>query len=360
MSTDPRIRQSRHELTPENLQTAIQVTNIPNDWTPETVSSVIAGSGSIIEITPKIDPRTNKLINITYDYQNNRECEDAYGLLSRIDKLPFNIEKSIPSNYKDKLKSLENGETMNKPEIEMNRDSYPWDLNLELPFQMVTNVPIPRKPIPTTQPTTTSASPNNTNTNDMAFPDILSKASQHLPAMANGSLSTGDSTGISMNLSKIAPLQLIEMISNLKILANQATTTHQQIEDFLNGSNKDITVAVCQALLEMGFIDTSVVNSVISSGYNMSSRTASMSPTVQQQNIVSEQIPTKEETLQVSNNNNNNNVSVRQINEAKLQTAPENQREMIRQVLTLTDAQLEQLPEAQRTMVDGLRKDYLM
>ena len=357
MSTDPRRRQSRHELTPENLQTAIQVTNIPNDWTPETVSSVIAGSGSIIEIIPKIDSRTNKLINITYDYQNNRECEDAYGLLSRIDRLPFNIEKSIPSNYKDKLKSIENGQTMKKPEIEMNRDSYPWDLNLELPFQMVTSVPIPRKPVHVTQPTTTTTA--NTNTNGMAFPDILSKASQHLPAMTNGSLSTEDLTGISMNLSKIAPLQLIEMISNLKILANQATTSHQQIEDFLNGNNKDISVAVSQALLEMGFIDTNVINSVISSGYNVNSRTASMSPPVQQQqqNITSEPIPTKEETPQVQSSNN---VAPRQINEAKLQTAPENQREMIRQVLTLTDAQLEQLPEAQRTMVDGLRKDYLM
>lgn len=354
MSSDPRRRQSRHELTPENLQTAIQVTNIPTDWTSETVSSIVAGSGIIVEIIPKIDPRTNKLISITYDYQNNRECEDAYDLLSRIDRLPFNIEKSIPPNYKDRLKSIEEGQTMNRPEVEMDRDSYPWNLNLELPFQMVTNVPIPRKPIPTAQPTVT------TNTNDMAFPDILSKASQHLPAMTNGSLRTDDTTGISMNLSKIAPLQLIEMISNLKILANQATTTHQQIEDFLNGNNKDITVAVSQALLEMGFIDTNVINSVISSSYNVNSRTASMSlPEQQQQNPVAEPIPTKEESPQVSNINNNNGAP-RQINEAKLQTAPENQREMIRQVLTLTDAQLEQLPDAQRTMVDGLRKEYLM
>ncbi|KAG0669502.1 hypothetical protein C6P45_003734 [Maudiozyma exigua] len=357
MSSDPRRRQSRHELTPENLQTAIQVTNIPTEWTSETVSSIVAGSGIIVEIIPKIDPRTNKLISITYDYQNNRECEDAYGLLSRIDRLPFNIEKSIPPNYKDRLKSIEEGQTKNRPEIEMNRDSYPWDLNLELPFQMVTNVPIPRKPIPTAQTTAT------TNTNDMAFPDILSKASQHLPAMTNGSLTTDDTTGISMNLSKIAPLQLIEMISNLKILANQATTTHQQIEDFLNGNNKDITVAVSQALLEMGFIDTNVIRSVISSGYNVNSRTASMSPPVQQQqqqqNVVAEPIPTKEESPQGSNINNNSGAP-RQINEAKLQTAPENQREMIRQVLTLTDVQLEQLPDAQRTMVDGLRKEYLM
>ncbi|CAB4255104.1 similar to Saccharomyces cerevisiae YGR156W PTI1 Essential protein that is a component of CPF (cleavage and polyadenylation factor) [Maudiozyma barnettii] len=371
MSVDPRRRLSRHELTPENLQTSLQVSNLPAEWAAETVSSIVAGSGIIVKVTPKFDPRTDKLMNVTYDYSNSRECEDAYSLLTNIDKLPCTIEKTIPSDYKTKLKAIEQGQTIDMPEIELNRDSYPWDLGLELPFQMVTNVPIPRRP-PVGVSTTTNATVVTPATN-MTFPDILSKASKHLPALTPDALSTNDPTGISNNLSKIAPLQLIEMISNLKILANQPTTKYSQIEDFLLNNNKDITIAVSQALLEMGFIDYNVVNSILSGQPVTTNQTTSVpqpqpvpqqiqqAPIPQPQNQPQNQSQTQQAPVQES-------VSVtpppqttrRQINESKLLAAPDNQREMIRQVLTLTDAQLEQLPTAQRSMVEGLRKEYLV
>ena len=55
MSVDPRRRLSRHELTPENLQTSLQVSNLPAEWAAETVSSIVAGSGIIVKVTPKFD-----------------------------------------------------------------------------------------------------------------------------------------------------------------------------------------------------------------------------------------------------------------------------------------------------------------
>ncbi|SMN20980.1 similar to Saccharomyces cerevisiae YGR156W PTI1 Essential protein that is a component of CPF (cleavage and polyadenylation factor) [Maudiozyma saulgeensis] len=363
MSVDPRRRLSRHELTPENLQTSIQVSNLPADWTPETVSSIVAGSGVIVEVTPKMDPRTNKLTNVTYDYSNSRECEDAYSLLTKIDKLPCTMERTIPTNYKARLKAIEDGTPIDRPEIELNRDSYPWDLGLELPFQMVTNVPIPRRPPVGSSTTNSGTSTTNGSTSNMAFPDILSKASKHLPVLTPNALTTQDLTGISNNLSKIAPLQLIEMISNLKILANQSTTKRSQIEDFLLNNNKDITIAVSQALLEMGFIDYNVVNSVINSQPSTINQPVNVvqPPVVQQTPLQvpqpQMQTPPVQETVPISSPQPS---IQRQINEPKLQAAPENQREMIRQVLTLTDSQLEQLPDAQRTMVEGLRKEYLI
>lgn len=78
--------------------------------------------------------------------------------------------------------------------------------------------------------------------------------------MVPGSLEIKDN--VSDNLSKIPPLQLIEIISNLKILANQDSSRWSQIENFLK-TNKDLTLAVSQALLEMGLINYDVVTKVI-------------------------------------------------------------------------------------------------
>ena len=162
----------------------------------------------------------------------------------------------IPDNW-EKKKAGEASVT----ELELNRDAYPWDDKLELPFEMVSEVPLPRKPVPSTNtptnaPTTFESSSNTAPVvpepqEQIQFPDILARASQHLPAYQQGSMSTPDV--VSQNLSKIPTLQLIEILSNLKILANQPNKL-AQLEQFLK-SNIDLTVAVTQAMLEMGLIN---------------------------------------------------------------------------------------------------------
>lgn len=391
MSVDPRRRKSRHILTPENLSTSIQVTNLPPDWNQDILSSVIAGSGRIVEIIPKNDPRTGKLTSVTYDYMSSRDCNDAYDLLDNIENFPCTIEKVIPSDYKERL----NDKSVNdeKIEIELNRDSFPWTFNLELPFQMVTAIPIPRRPINSSTSNNISGSTDMSTSNGgsisdttVTFPDILSKATKHLPALKTNTLIPDDE--ISKNLSKIAPLQLIEMISNLKILANQPTTKKSQIEKFLN-ANKDITIVVSQALLEMGFIDYGVVTEVMKQGgYNDNASSQQPLQPAQQQNF--NNMPPAAMGMGMGMgmgmNMNMNPTGMNtlapapapvhvvqpapqppvvvppsqpQINMIKLQAAPDNQREMIKQVLALTDAQLGQLPANQRTMVDNLRREYL-
>lgn len=388
--SDPRRRKARHTLTPENLSSAIQVTNLPADWTQDTVSSVVAGSGPIIDISTKNDPRTGKLSSVLFDFKTSRDCKRAFDNLSRITGLPCSLERIIPQNYEEHASG--------KSELTLNRDSFPWNLNLDLPFEMVSEVPLPRKPVTTTASSSSSSVANNGA--KVAFPDILSKASQHLPQFQPNTLTAGDP--VSKNLSKTPPLQLIEIVSNLKILANQDSSRRNQLESFLK-TNMDISVSVTQALLEMGFIDYNAVtnviktqnkgNGIMSSNSGSTSAVNSNSNTPLNQNMaplnnmpmpmpmprappfmpqqaqmqqqppppfgfVPPPMPFMPPTPTMHSPPPMMSPQPGAINMVKLQALPQNQRDMIKQVLKLTDDQLRSLPADQRTMVQNLRKEY--
>ncbi|CAI4062637.1 hypothetical protein SKDZ_07G3990 [Saccharomyces kudriavzevii ZP591] len=424
--TDPRRRTGRHFLTPENLSSTIQITNLPPEWNQDIITSVVAGSGPVIDIKPKNDPRTGKLTGVLFDYLTSKECKRAWEILNRIENFPVKIEQIIPSNFKDHLKEAAN-KNPQKQVLQLNRDSFPFEAGLELPFEMVTEVPIPRRPPPPQALNNVNSASNNAN---IQFPDILSKASKHLPIFQDGSIIAPDK--ISQNLSKIPPLQLIEIISNLKILSNQENIQKSQLETFLN-TNSDITISVTQALLEMGFIDYSVVAKVLKSQTSeapsmLSSNSTSNSNTPM--GGIRNNTPLHVPSNDVNNNVNNMPVNVtmpmpmstppfippplqqqpfgfvppgsfmppaqppsmRQsvlmnqpsqiqqpdlstteapshgskggsggtINIAKLQLLPENQQDMIKQVLTLTPVQIQSLPSDQQLMVENFRKEYII
>lgn len=386
--SDPRRRKTRHVLTPDNLSSTIQVTNLPADWTQDTISSVVAGSGPIINISSKNDPRTGKLSAVLYDYMTSRDCKRAFDVLKRVSNWQCHLERIIPSNYETHAEG--------KSELTLNRDSFPWKSGLDLPFEMVSEVPLPRKPV------VTSTTPGNgSNDAKVAFPDILSKASQHLPQLQPNALTVTDP--VSENLSKTPPLQLIEIISNLKILANQDSSRRNQLESFLR-TNMDISVSVTQALLEMGFIDYNAVTNVIKSqpkgngviannlakngtgsGTNSSSNTPlnqnmaplnnrpmpipmapppfmAQQPQMQQPpmpfGFVPPPMPFMPPTPALHSPPPVVVPQAGSINLVKLQSLPQNQRDMIKQVLTLTDDQIRSLPADQKTMVENLRKEY--
>lgn len=396
--SDPRRRTGRHQLTPDNLSYAIQVTNLPTDWTQETVSSVLAGSGPIVEISSKTDPRTGKLSSVRFDYKSSKDCKRAFDILNKIQNFPCKLERIIPPNYKD-VDALSRND-----ELQLNRESFPWNSGLDLPFDMVSEVPLPRKPVQSSVTTNSS----------VVFPDILSKASQHLPQFQPDILKATDP--VSTNLSKIPPLQLIEIISNLKILANQDSSKRAQLENFLR-TNMEISVSVTQALLEMGFINYNVVTSVLkgqprgtsglfnttpSNGANNSNNNSTVNsnpntplnvnmaplnsmampmpapfvpPMVQQQQMppfgfVPPPMPFMPPNPAMNLSPPNPPIVMPQptiiqnnpgrINMSKLQALPQNQRETIETVLKLTDDQIQALPANQKAMVENLKKEYTL
>lgn len=381
--SDPRTRNTRHTLTPDNLSTSILVTNLPSGWNQDVVSSVIAGSGPVIQISNRTDPRTGKVNGLVYEYKAASDCKRAYELLKRVGKLPVDLERIIPSNYR-------NRDVSDKPEIPLERDNFPWNAQLELPFEMISEVPLPKKATSNTTNNTqnghssnNSSGSNSSSNGIVVFPEILAKSSQKLPKLETEALTSSDT--ISANLAKIPPPQLIEVITNLKMLANQDNTKRAQLETFLKSSN-DIIISMTQAMLEMGFIDYEIVTQVMkdtTTGNTSSNETSShgtpitgpysitptmpmvgmvppppaamgmppmqfMPPPPPPQQFGMPPMPPQQPQPQQG-----------QINLAKLQQLPENQREMVKQVLKLTDDQIAALPEQQKTMVTNLRKEYL-
>lgn len=396
--SDPRTRNTRHTLTPDNLSTSILVTNLPSGWNQDVMSSVIAGSGPVIQISNRTDPRTGKVNGLVYEYKEASDCKRAYELLQRVKKLPVELERIIPHNYK-------NRDVSDKPEITLERDHFPWSSQLELPFEMISEVPLPKK----STMTNSGQNGNNNNignsgnngngtssNNVVIFPEILTKSSQRLPKLEPDALTAADK--ISQNLEKIPPPQLIEVITNLKMLANQGNTQRAQLETFLKSSN-DIIISMAQAMLEMGFIDYDIVTQVMKdittgdSGTGAVAGVAAVSGQTSSSNETSSHgtpimgpyanatptMPMVGMAPQPPAPMGMNMMPPMQfmppqpqfgfppqpvnpqgkINMIKLQQLPENQREMVRQVLKLTDDQITALPEQQKTMVTNLRNEYL-
>ncbi|SCV00523.1 LAMI_0G05600g1_1 [Lachancea mirantina] len=385
--SDPRRRSTRHLLTPDNLSSAIQITNLPQNWTQETVTSVIAGSGPIVAVSTRTDPRNGKIIGVIVEYATSKDCKRALETIQKIKKFPCDMERTIPAGYRDSTKNQ-------RSVLDLQREKFPWESGLELPFELVSEVPLPRRPtnpVPVSGGDDSSTSPT---TAAVAFPDILSKASQHLPALRPNAMATPDS--VSINLSKIAPLQLLEMISNLKILANQ-DAQRSQLENFL-GSNVDVSIAVTQALLEMGFINYPVVTKVLTE-----QQTVKNSPQVSTDsaplysngntpnatpvptgnvplNSFSGPAPVVDNLQQQQQPQQPFNYpqpaapqapvippmsapimgSQPQLNYAKLSTLPQQQQDMIKQVITLPMDQISLLPPEQVAMVDNFKKEYLL
>ncbi|CUS20698.1 LAQU0S01e12596g1_1 [Lachancea quebecensis] len=248
--SDPRWRKARHLLTPELLSSSIQITNLPASWNESTISSIVAGSGPIVNVSTRTDPRNGKLLGITVDYATSKDSKRALDVLRKIKKFPCDLERIMPNNKE--------GKEPRKP-LDLNRDAFPWEFGLELPFELVSEVPLPRRPTNPVPVSNSGPSGSDAGGGIVVFPDILKEASKHLPGLQPNSMTSPDA--ISANLGKIAPLQLLEMISNLKILASQ-DANRDQLSKFLT-SNPDISVAVTQALLEMGFVNYSVVTKVI-------------------------------------------------------------------------------------------------
>ena len=439
---DPRSRKSRHELTPANLSSTIHFTEIPLHWNKATFTSVVTGSGFIVSVKLKyfkneevdsenengngndIDASKNAddgegegqgdrtgIEWIDVDYRNASTANRALNSLNKIRNFPCKMSVIIPEKWEAKMER----EAELKP-MEFTRDSFPWNDRLELPFEMVSEVPLPRRPAPVVQTTastgdsssssttSTTTSQNNTAStnaasdnlaskanetpaNQIQFPDILARASKHLPAYQPGSMTAPDI--VSQNLSKIPTLQMIEILSNLKILANQQNKM-QQLEQFLK-TNIDLTVAVTQAMLEMGLINYHVTTNVLQSMSHAPLQSPPPPPVpAQPQPQPQPQQMMMHPTDSNSNNNANQTPILEQavpvqpvasmpapalapapapapapatgprFNEQKLALLPQDQQNMIRTALQMSINNIAALPPDQQKLIQQLRNDYLL
>lgn len=408
---DPRTRKSRHELTPHNLSSTIRFTDIPAQWNKDNFTSVITGSGYIVDVREKYVDEVEEagereggkgtgagagagsergcLEWVDVDFRDSSSANRAQNSINKINHFPCRMSMVIPKDWKEKLEKMD----QLKP-LEFTRDNFPWDYKLELPFEMVSEVPLPRKPLPVVQPITSDAgstlsSENNTASTNAAsdnlaskaneapaqqieIPEILARASKHLPAYQPGSMTAPDV--VSQNLSKIPTLQMIEILSNLKILANQHNKK-PQLEQFLK-TNIDLTVAVTQAMLEMGLINYHVISNVLGQmqgQHSVGPTPAAAAPTVPTLPPVQLPEPSVPQTAQGINSGGNGTGgditttattnaanTPQQFNEAKLSLLPQDQQNMIRTALSMPITNIMALPPGQQQLIQQLKNDYLL
>ncbi|KAH3901674.1 uncharacterized protein SCODWIG_00326 [Saccharomycodes ludwigii] len=426
---DPRTRVYRHTKTPDVYIRGVLIKNVPSNWDEQTVLSVVAGSGAIIGIKQqKLQPSTNSN-NFIIIYTTSNECKKAYDLISKIENKPFQIEQVLvddeqneddniagisgsslssvaasPSSFSSSSSFFSVPNSRCKALLKLKRDNYPWDYNLQLPFEMISEVPLPKKNKP------------------IFIPELLIKASSSLPKLPPINKNTGDGATtsrlyrvndvISSKISKIQPPQLIEIIANLTSLANSINASNsiahgannnnkssgnngalkEQISSFLQ--NGDVALIVTQGLLEMGLVDIPCINMFLESLDEKNGVFPSTTVSPGDSVVDSSSLPITTNTtassssssISVSNtpsvspintptsmNNNVNTIGNNPIDSVSRTTGilPQHveiklsklnnseQANVIRQILTLTRDQILLLPPKQRTMVENIHREYL-
>lgn len=178
------------------------------------------------------------------------------------------------------------------------------------------------------------------------IPSKLLSAIKYLPHMDQMVFDKSDK--INNTLSLITPPQLIELISTLKYIINSSESS-RAFEIFNSYPNLAATAA--QALLLMGFIDEEVIKDCMRTNYNFTTfnkptqlSQASLPPLYNQKTLNQPVSKWSEFPPQT---------------QAKLQLLPQNQANLIAQVLTIPEEQMSTLPLNKQSMIMKLRAQYL-
>ncbi|CCH40778.1 hypothetical protein BN7_312 [Wickerhamomyces ciferrii] len=342
-----------------NASSVIYLGNIPNDWDEQILSSVVAGSGKIVDIRSRIDPQGRNRNFCFVEYLNPQEASKALNLLTEIKlgpKKKLRVELS--------KEGLRGAGHRDRPILELNRNFIPY--YVQIPAAMRENdfnnsqssTPIPgnlqgNNIVPPFQqhqqiPPLQSATPPVST--PIQMPDVLAKAQQYLPPFNSNAFTSNDK--ISQNLQNIPPIQLIELLSTLKQLLSTDLSSAQQVFNM----SPDIPITVVQAMVLLGLIDinsitTAVQQQISSSTPQLQSNNTPPPPPTQsipQPPIQQQQPPINPKWAQFS-------ISTRD----KLSKLDPNEAEVIVQVLSLSPNDIIGFPQEQRQMVESIRSQYL-
>lgn len=282
-------------MPPQMNSNILYLGQIPFDWDQETVGSVVYGSGDIVDIRLGFDHVGKNKGFCFVEYRTVQDAAMAMPLLQQILIFTNNRTKKL------RIESSKEGFKANRippesrPILQLNRSKLPP--NVKLPDQMLINgtnnsssqvtsqsmrggnmsqyppppptqqqqnqfqqpyqnygsyqqTPPPPPPslmLMPKQPVSLSMGPNQ------QMPQKLVNAAQSLPFNPEFRLETPDN--INVTLSKIYPPELIQMIANMK---NVAQTDPMRVQDFFH-QNPQFTLPVAQALFLMGLIDNDVI-----------------------------------------------------------------------------------------------------
>lgn len=316
-----------------NASSVIYLGNIPNDWDEQVISSVVAGSGKIVDIRSRLD-NSGRTKNFCFvEYLNPHEAARALTLLNEIKlgpKRKLRVELS--------KEGLRTSHPKDRPILQLHRNHLPY--YVQMPAAMRENS---TDSLPTEFPN--SAAPaysNNIGTapikQEITMPEVLAKASQYLPQFNPSAFKADDK--ISQNLQSIPPVQLIELLSTLKQLISTNVSSAQQVFDM----SPNISIAVVQAMILMGLIDINTLTTAIRQQIG-TPQPFTHTPTPPVAQISTPQPDPRWPHLSASAGQ-------------KLAKLDPNEATMIAQVLSLSQNDLNNLPPQQRQMVDTIRAQY--
>jgi cleavage stimulation factor subunit 2 len=333
-------------LSTANASSVLFVGGFPPDWTEKIVESVVAGSGHIVDIRPRIDPGGRK--NFCFvEYESPGEAENALKLLSDVTIGPrrkIRVELS-----KEGLRTSRPGE---RPALVLDRQFLPSYVNL--PPLMRNNTKYVKNadaaliaqpsisPVPHTPPQPVQlAIPE--------IPEVLSKASKYLPQFNPDAFKSEDK--ISENLQAIPPVQLIELLSTLKnLIGKNDITSAQQVFNMAPA----IPIAVSQALILMGLIDLNILTAGL--------QTVSNHNTPQPQSAIpsySNAPPPPPRSIASHPLTQPGWEGFSYQTVEKLSKLDPNEAAMISQVLRLSPQDISNLPQQQLSVVSSIRAQYL-
>lgn len=322
-----------------NASSVIYLGNIPNDWSPEIVSSVVAGSGKIVDIRPRIDSSGRGKNFCFVEYLNPQEASRALQLLSEIKlgpKRKLRVELS--------KEGLRGSHPRDRPLLNLSKDFLPYYVQIPAAMREGSNEPpqgysnqstpfdVNSTPIPNTPPV-----------KQEPMPEVLAKASQYLPRFNPNALRADDK--ISQNLQAIPPAQLIEMISTLKQLASTNIGSVQHAFSL----SPNLSVAVVQSMILMGLIDVNTLTTAIQQQMSATPQNSNMNIQPAATATPAQQTPPPDPRWA--------NLPYHTVQKLS-QKSPE-EANMITQVLLLPPSSLDQLPPPQRQMAESLRAQYL-
>lgn len=396
-----------------NATSILYLGNVPKDWNEKIIESVVKGSGNIVDIRTRIDPSGRSKNYVFVEYQTPEQATRALRLISGItfgnrrfkvelskegfkaglalrepltlsrDHLPSYVvlppemlqeDNSQFSVGNNNFNQIPNGMPPVTPQFQRNAppalNQGPPAFNQGPPgfggrpqppsFNQTQAQPqLQPPPVPPQfggNNTSTAASYKyNDTTPQIAIPDILANASQTLPPFNPSTFTMNEK--ISQNLSTIDPPALIQMISLLK----SSDVNGRQMA--LN-ANPSYTINVVQALILMGVIDKSALQTALQQNAAQPPQTPQPPQLPQHQQHQPPNPPRFNNQRNTNNYNAQPPVDPRwahfpQSTIDMLSGMPAEQAQSLVQILNMTQAQINALPMEHRSTIMSLRSNYL-
>ncbi|KAG7663959.1 uncharacterized protein J8A68_002520 [[Candida] subhashii] len=399
-------------MPPKVNSTILYVGSIPFDWDEETVKSVICGSGNVVDVRLGFDYAGKNKGFCFVEYQTIRDAQRAFPLLNQITVFHNNHPKKlrIESSKEGFQKGGPQPPSDQRPILQLNRNKLPDYVRLPQEMLMypsgnrISNSPIPTNipmkphrggpgpgpragpgPVPVPGPITTGPA--------QPMPTKLTNATKTLQQPLSLPFAITDK--INETLSKIPPVQLIELIANLKNMLS-GPDAHRVMDVFQMSPN--FAASAAQALLLMGFIDSDVISESMKSAsstpqpvqvstpsiptpvavnpaYNQPTYHAPPPPSTLYSNPYGLPIPASQQQQQQQYQFQQQQQPPQQQlyqqqpiskwphlpleTQRKLLARPPDQAELMAQVLSLPPDQINSLPPDKQEMVKSLRAEYL-